>query len=341
MCYDASGKRVSKRLTYEDPAENEVTTYYIYDGNNLVCEKADDGETVSCKYYLYNSQGVIGYIQDGVTYTYRKNLFGDITAIYQGATKVAEYAYDAWGNCTVTNLTSSMIGAYNPFRYRGYYWDKDLNLYYLMSRYYDPVTGRFVNADSLEYLDPETVGGLNLYSYCGNNPVMGVDPLGTSSSFWNYIKREFDEWWYTASRQLQELSQDIVDTIESFGENFVLDFGVGAGFGFSAYLSKDVSASFGAWVNAIHISISKELKHGVAIGTKGYVGASLTFFEIWELGGAHIDEFKLYGGEIIDNSKTCSSFFGISSSSYFGIGASYSIGFNLNDLLDDLRTIWQ
>jgi len=56
-----------------------------------------------------------------------------------------------------------------------------LQLYYLMSRYYDPATGRFINADSLEYLDPETIGGLNLYAYCGNNPVMGVDPLGTIS----------------------------------------------------------------------------------------------------------------------------------------------------------------
>ena len=48
-----------------------------------------------------------------------------------------------------------------------------------MSRYYDPQTGRFINADSLAYLDPETIGDLNLYAYCGNNPIMGADPLGT------------------------------------------------------------------------------------------------------------------------------------------------------------------
>jgi len=125
-----------------------------------------------------NSQGIIGFIQDGTTYTYRKNLFGDITAIYQGATKVAEYAYDAWGNCTVTNLTSSKIGSFNPFRYRGYYWDEDLQLYYLMSRYYDPQTGRFINADTLEYLEPQKINGLNLYAYCSNNPVMYIDPTG-------------------------------------------------------------------------------------------------------------------------------------------------------------------
>ena len=40
----------------------------------------------------------------------------------------------------------------NPFRYRGYYYDTESGLYYLQSRYYDPTTGRFVNADSFEYL---------------------------------------------------------------------------------------------------------------------------------------------------------------------------------------------
>ena len=107
-------------------------------------------------------------------------MFGDIIAIYNGATKVAEYAYDAWGNCTIVSDTN-YIGRDNPFRYRGYYWDNDLQLYYLMSRYYDPQTGRFINADSLEYLDPKTIGGLNLYAYCGNNPVMRADPMGTIS----------------------------------------------------------------------------------------------------------------------------------------------------------------
>ncbi|MGN1195544.1 MAG: RHS repeat-associated core domain-containing protein [Acutalibacteraceae bacterium] len=35
----------------------------------------------------------------------------------------------------------------NPFRYRSYYYDVETGFYYLQSRYYDPVTGRFVNAD--------------------------------------------------------------------------------------------------------------------------------------------------------------------------------------------------
>jgi len=73
--------------------------------------------------------------------------------------------------------------AANPFRYRGYYYDTESGLYYLNSRYYDPATGRFLNEDAISYLAPKTLGGLNLYAYCYNNPVMGYDPDGTIAWF--------------------------------------------------------------------------------------------------------------------------------------------------------------
>ena len=94
--------------------------------------------------------------------------------------------YDAWGNHKVLDASgnvissSSHIGNVNPFRYRGYFYDIETGLYYLKTRYYAPVTGRFLNMDSIDYADPETINGLNLYAYCGNNPVMNVDPTGTS-----------------------------------------------------------------------------------------------------------------------------------------------------------------
>ena len=69
-------------------------------------------------------------------------------------------------------------GTFNAIRYRGYYYDVETGLYYLMSRYYDPATGRFLSPDDLSYLDPETINGLNLFAYCGNNPVMNTDPEG-------------------------------------------------------------------------------------------------------------------------------------------------------------------
>ena len=35
--------------------------------------------------------------------------------------------------------------------------------------------------DDIDYLDPETIDGANLYAYCLNNPVMYVDPTGHSA----------------------------------------------------------------------------------------------------------------------------------------------------------------
>ena len=90
---------------------------------------------------------------------------------------MVEYYYDAWGNHKWTG--DETLAKRNPFRYRGYYYDEETGLYFLKSRYYDPQIGRFINIDSVLYLDPETINGLNLYAYCNNNPVMNVDTDGT------------------------------------------------------------------------------------------------------------------------------------------------------------------
>ena len=90
---------------------------------------------------------------------------------------VVKYKYDAWRNGKVLNADGSMItddthiGILNPFRYRSCYLDTETGLYFLKTRYYDPEVGRFMTIDDISYLDPDTINGLNLYAYCGNNPV--------------------------------------------------------------------------------------------------------------------------------------------------------------------------
>ena len=72
------------------------------------------------------------------------------------------------------------IGELNPTRYRGYYQDTETGLYYLQSRYYDPTTMRFINADdpNIIQMGTEEKQELNLYVYCLNDPVNSVDPTG-------------------------------------------------------------------------------------------------------------------------------------------------------------------
>lgn len=70
---------------------------------------------------------------------------------------------------------ANTVGTINPFRYRGYYYDTETGLYYLQSRYYDANTGRFLNADGQVN---DGLAGINIFSYCGNNPVNMVDSDG-------------------------------------------------------------------------------------------------------------------------------------------------------------------
>ena len=118
-------------------------------------------------------------------YYYVKNLQGDITKIVNHQGKVmVEYTYDAWGNILKekSNVSPSYatVKEFNPFRYRGYVYDTDTGLYYLQSRYYDPKTGRFINADDTAYVDTNTGTPLstNMFAYCENNFINNVDKTG-------------------------------------------------------------------------------------------------------------------------------------------------------------------
>ena len=160
-------------------------TYY-WQSDNLIMERWVKNGAENYIYYYYDESGVCGMNYNGTEYYYRKNILGDVIEIYNNLGNLqCRYVYDAWGNHKVYNAIGSEIGAevlnvgnVNSVRYRGYYWDKEFGLYYLQSRYYDPLLGRFISADSVEYLEPESVNGLNLYTYCGNNPVMYTDPEG-------------------------------------------------------------------------------------------------------------------------------------------------------------------
>ena len=178
--YGADGVRTEKTV-------NGTVHKYYAEGETLHFEtRTNAGGGTQKLWYYYDGSGVCGIEYNGTVYYFQKNLQGDVTRVYDGnGNLAAQYVYDAWGNHKVLNANGteitdeSFIGNVNPIRYRGYYYDEDSGLYYLQSRYYDPEVGRFINADDIDYIEPETLMGCNLYAYCGNNPVMYVDPTGT------------------------------------------------------------------------------------------------------------------------------------------------------------------
>ena len=161
--YDANGMRTSRT--------DGTTTYkYVYNGSSLVQMTVGSNT-------LYFTSDTVTF--NGVTYYYVKNLQGDVTAIVDGSgATVATYVYDAWGNLISDEPAENTIGHLNPIRYRGYVYDSESDLYYLQSRYYDPEIGRFINGDNPANLGVKGLLSYNLFTYCGNNPVMGYDPYG-------------------------------------------------------------------------------------------------------------------------------------------------------------------
>ena len=203
--FDYRGVRNSKKTKDADGHDKTWSFYYDEDGKlwgETKSEKVLQGnfgiklwtDKITKIGYFHLNSGLAGFtlsrqtgIADAVKadYIYRKNALGDIDGIFDADMNlIGEYVYDAWGNCTIEAAGADNIEIMetNPFRYRGYYWDKELNLYYLQTRYYDPQTGRFINADNVGYglTQFELLNGLNLYSYCLNNPIGYTDESGSS-----------------------------------------------------------------------------------------------------------------------------------------------------------------
>ena len=170
---------------------------YYLNGEKIIAETRQTGNVKYTIKYFYDASGVCGFsVDDDVEYYYQKNMQGDILKVYlEDGTIFAEYEYDAWGKCTVKTNVYNMANV-NPFRYRGYYYDTEAELYYLNARYYDPEIGRFISPDSIEYLELTMVNGLNLYAYCLNNPnVPNGHPFKHDHYFYGILILLFLDSW--------------------------------------------------------------------------------------------------------------------------------------------------
>ena len=156
----ASGTLLRETITTTDEEGNVAaeTLDFIYDANGhpYALKHTDSTAAIQTYYYITNVQGDV------------------VCLVTDTGTVVAEYEYDSWGR--VITKTGSMADI-NPLGYRGYYYDAESGLYYLQSRCYDPVTCRFINADSYVSTGQDFLG-YNMFVYCGNNPANNIDPGG-------------------------------------------------------------------------------------------------------------------------------------------------------------------
>ena len=147
--------------------------------------------------------------------------------------------------------------------------DTETNLYFLKTRYYDPTVCRFINADEVSYLDPETINGLNLFSYCGNNPVMRTDSTGTA--WWH---------WLVGALVIVGLAVLVVCTAGiagvGIGAAFAAGF-AGAGIG-TGIAGAAVTIAAGAFAGAV-IGAATGLVLGAVTGG---IGAAISGGNVWQ-----------------------------------------------------------
>ena len=171
--YDLNGIRTSKTV-------NGVKHDYIYAGGKLIRETY--GTTTLD--FVYDASGnpyAMSY--NGTMYYYILNLQGDVVKLVdEDGVAVATYQYNAWGE--IIDIDGELAET-NPLRYRGYYYDAELGMYYLQSRYYDPAVGRFINADVFVSTGQGFLG-YNMFAYCLNDPVNGCDPCGSCFHRWDF-----------------------------------------------------------------------------------------------------------------------------------------------------------
>ncbi len=173
--YDGDGLRVKK--------VNSITgieTDYLWDTNNItgvpqVVEEHQNGQVICV--YTYGPEGLISMDQlvngSWVLHYFGKDGQGNVRDLEDQNGNVTDtFTYDAFGN-----LLSQTGSTQNNMLYAGEYFDSDVQLYYLRSRWMSPSIGRFYSMDSYEGQREDPLS-LHKYVYVGNNPLNKMDPSG-------------------------------------------------------------------------------------------------------------------------------------------------------------------
>lgn len=175
--YDANGIR-TKIIKQNSSSEIVKTTSFVLEGSNIISMTINELTREYKLDFTYDANSkLIGLTTIQGDYFYVRDVIGNIIGLIDSnGNYVIEYKYDAWGKL-LSNLpfaddnTACIAAKYNPFIYKGYYYDVETNLFLITSRYYSPELGRFIQPADVSTLNPSSINGLNLYSYANNNPI--------------------------------------------------------------------------------------------------------------------------------------------------------------------------
>ncbi len=162
--YDAEGLRF-------ELLENGRRTSFVYHDGELLHEEGREEQGTS--YHLGAGMEAFRRGQE-LSYYHRDEQLSTVFVTDGHRNVQNSYQYDAFGMSLGTTEKLN-----NRIRYTGQQYDDVTGQYYLRARYYNPVAGRFMQEDVYQG------DGLNLYAYCGNNPVVYYDPSGYYTALGN------------------------------------------------------------------------------------------------------------------------------------------------------------
>jgi len=196
LAYDALGRCVKRVL-------NGVTKYYIYDGERPILEYGVNGNVRGKNLYGKGIDEILmrtDYtFNPPATFYYQQDHEGSVTHLTDGSGNLIEqYRYDAFGTPTIydTATPPHVRGASivsNRFMFTGREYAATFGFYEYRARAYHPGLGRFMSEDPKGFVRRAGLGKapdewsfathpneaeLNLFRYCGNDPVDYVDPTG-------------------------------------------------------------------------------------------------------------------------------------------------------------------
>lgn len=168
--YDALGRRIYKATATD-------TTNYYFDGLQIIEDRNGNDSAIASYVWGIWLDDIVTMSRNNNVYYYSTNLIGSVISVSDTTGKLVErYEYEPFGKQTIYDannvvLLASAVG--NTYLFTGRQIDKETGLYYFRARYYDAVTGRFLQRDPLGYVD-----GLGLYVYVKNMPLSMFDSYG-------------------------------------------------------------------------------------------------------------------------------------------------------------------